>query len=204
MMLPARDFKELPMLNFNGAWHFDSPGEIPNTGGVFLREIPRNIVILGHRGIVTLGHGRVPKGRLFAEMFTTIRDTSGGSDEFLLIGDLDSRTLVDDLDPDCAGLPEALIKPNSPIPAPPASRVKRCSHSSASTLMSIAAKSYYRADRGQSLIVITGPLFALSGMSSVRSRILKNQAIDLTVIMAKRVYLFDVKTSSRPQHIYFD
>jgi hypothetical protein len=79
----------LPVARFSGAY-----------GGVFLRELAQNRIILGHRGIVTLGHGRVPKEGIFAEMFATIREatTSRGSEEFLLVGELDSPTLVDDLD----------------------------------------------------------------------------------------------------------
>jgi hypothetical protein len=34
------------------------------------------------------------------------------------------------------------------------------------------------------------------------AEMLKSQAIDLTVVLPKCVYLFEIKTSSTPQHIY--
>jgi hypothetical protein len=71
------------------------------SGGAFLRHLPTNSVILAHRGIVTLGHGRVAKSDLFGEMAATLREaeTSAGSAEFLLVGELESPTLIDDIDP---------------------------------------------------------------------------------------------------------
>src|SRR5271157_675117 len=69
------------------------------SGGAFLRHTSTNTVVLAQRGIVTLGHGRVEKSVLFAEMTVTRRDidTSSGPREFLLIGELDSSTLVHDI-----------------------------------------------------------------------------------------------------------
>lgn len=70
------------------------------SGGAFLREIKSGKIVLAHRGIVTRGHGRIKKSALFSEMIAILReaDTSGGTQEFLLIGELDSPTLIDDID----------------------------------------------------------------------------------------------------------
>lgn len=59
-----------------------------------------NSVILAHRGIATLGHGRVPKSDLFAEIFATLQEakTSVGVADFLLLGELESSTLTHDID----------------------------------------------------------------------------------------------------------
>jgi len=69
-------------------------------GGAFLRYLPSDKLILAHRGIVTLGHGRVRKDVLFEKMDITLREaeTSSGSDEFLPIGELGSPKLIDDID----------------------------------------------------------------------------------------------------------
>jgi hypothetical protein len=70
------------------------------SGGAFLRHLPTNTIVLAHRGIVTIGHGRVPKDVLFEQMDATRREarTATGPADFLLIGELESSTLVNDLD----------------------------------------------------------------------------------------------------------
>jgi len=69
-------------------------------GGAFLRHRLTGSVVVAHRGIVTLHHGRIQKSVLFAEMAATLReaDTSNGTGDFLLIGELDSPTLVNDIE----------------------------------------------------------------------------------------------------------
>ncbi len=69
------------------------------SGGAFLRHVPTNRIVLAHRGIVTLGHGRVRKELLFDEMGATRREASTreGTSEFLLIGELESPSLVNGL-----------------------------------------------------------------------------------------------------------
>lgn len=62
------------------------------SGGAFLRHYQTREIVLAHRGIVTLGHGRIKKSALFSEMVATLReaDTSRGNQKFLLIGELNS------------------------------------------------------------------------------------------------------------------
>jgi hypothetical protein len=69
-------------------------------GGAFLREIRSNKIILAHRGIVTLGHGRIRKDVLFEKMDITLleAETSSGTDEFLPIEEIGSPALIDNID----------------------------------------------------------------------------------------------------------
>jgi hypothetical protein len=69
-------------------------------GGAFLRHASSGRVCLAHRGIVQRGHGRVPQANLFSEMATRVQeaDTGRGAREFLLIGELESPTLISDID----------------------------------------------------------------------------------------------------------
>ncbi len=68
-------------------------------GGAFIRHLPSGKIILAHRGIVALGHGRISKHILFEKIDITLREaeTGSGSFEFLPIGELGSPKLVLDI-----------------------------------------------------------------------------------------------------------
>jgi hypothetical protein len=69
-------------------------------GGAFLLHTPTGRVVLAHRGLVTRGHGRVPKAALFSEMTARVlkAHTGNGTSDFLVIGELESPTLINDID----------------------------------------------------------------------------------------------------------
>lgn len=88
-------------INLNMDIQFNVPSGVfsRNSGGAFLRDNATNRIVLAHRGIATIGHGRIPKATLFAQMSSRLReaDTSKGLREFLVIGDLESPSLVHDM-----------------------------------------------------------------------------------------------------------
>jgi hypothetical protein len=175
-------------------------------GGAFLKHIATNTVVLAHRGIVTLGHGRVSKADLFSEMAATVREAETGkgtNGELLLIGELEAPTLINDIDQFSSELRRAVraIKVNTTKTAPTSSgtlsgklrnyfdefsgtrRLKGCGNSVADCYHGTVVR-------------------AIRDAFETLTETLKNQAIDLTVILRRRVYLFEVKTSATPQNIY--
>jgi hypothetical protein len=180
-------------------------------GGAFLRHVPTNRVVLAHRGIVTLGHGRVPKADLFSEMAATVREaeTGNGTGEFLLIGELESATLIHDIDVFSSELRRAVraIGINTVKTAAP--KCKR--RSNASVTLSGRLRQYFDEFSGKRILKGSRSSVADCYHGTVVREIrdafdsstdlLKSQAIDLTVVLKKRVYLFEVKTSSSLQSI---
>jgi hypothetical protein len=181
------------------------------SGGAFLRHIGTDSIVLGHRGIVTLGHGRVPKSKLFAEMAATLREanTGNGVAEFLLIGELESPTLISDIDTFSSELRRAVrsIKANTTTkPGKPKTP------SNASVTLSGKLRQYF--DEFSGRLQLKGRKKSIADcyhgtvVRAIRDgfhgspKTLKSQAIDLTVITGKRVFLFEVKTSANPQSVY--
>jgi hypothetical protein len=180
-------------------------------GGVFLRDIG-NRIVLAHTGIVTLGHGRIPKDLLFAEMFATIREaaTSAGNSEFLLIGELDSPSLIGDLDTFSAELRRAAKRIKTKIAKSPRRYIGHTKRHSQT--LSTKLRDYF--DESSGVRRVKGRSASIADCyhgtvvrairDSFRTSViaLKSQAIDLTVIADKTIRLFEVKTSSTPQHVY--
>jgi hypothetical protein len=180
-------------------------------GGAFLRHVSTNRVVLAHRGIVTLGHGRVPKADLFSEMAATVReaDTGNGTGEFLLIGELDSPTLINDIDAFSSELRRSVkaIKAS-------AAKTQDTSKNRSNTSVTLSGRLRQYFDEFSGKRQLKGRRKSVADcyhgtvVRAIRdayddsAEILKSQAIDLTVIMSNRVYLFEVKTSSDPQSIY--
>lgn len=192
-----------PVVHFSRAW-----------GGAFLRHSPTNNVVLAHRGIVTRGHGRVPKADLFREVSATVWDaeTSKGNSKFLLVGELESPNFISEIDDFSSEVRRAVkvIKEKSAKDAgdknetPPGSPVtpsdklrKYFDESSGERQLKGRRKSI--ADCYHGTVVR-----AIRDTFDSSTEIFKSQAIDLIVLVGKRIYLFEVKTSSRPQCIIAD
>lgn len=66
------------------------------SGGAFLRDIATNKIVLAHRGIATRHHGRIPKKAIFDKLGSKLL-ISTDAREFLLIGEMESPALVDNI-----------------------------------------------------------------------------------------------------------
>ena len=182
------------------------------TEGAFLRNISTKGVILAHRGIGTIGHGRVKRADLFDRMFATpLRaDTSAGTNEFLFIGELDSPTMIDEIDVFSSEFRRAAraIKAE----ATKAAAAQKPAPRRVSITLSDKLRDYFDEFSGERMTGGQGSSLAHCHHGAVvraigdafkdATDILKSQAIDLTVILGKNAYLFEVKTSSDSQSVY--
>lgn len=182
------------------------------SGGVFLRHIPTDSVVLAHRGIVTLGHGRLSKAMLFAEMAATLREanTSFGVAEFLVIGETESRTLIDDLD----GFSSELRRAARALKSIRKDARSPVQHGTAKKTTVTAGKrrAYFdefsgqrRAGSGKKSIAdcYHGKVIrAIRDGFDTSAAALKSVPIDLTVLTPTRAFLFEAKTSADTQSIY--
>jgi hypothetical protein len=87
-------------LNINVQFNVPTENYHRQSGGAFLRNDQTGEIILAHRGIATLGHGRVPKAKLFDALGARVYEasTSIGIKEFLLVCELESSTLLDEIE----------------------------------------------------------------------------------------------------------
>lgn len=170
------------------------------TGGAFLQEIQTGNIMLAHRGIVTLGHGRVKKSSLFSEMFATLceADTSAGTRDFLLISELDSPSLVKDIESFSSELRRT-------VKALGDKKQRRQSK------FSKTLKDYFDEFSGKRIVkgrrkgiaecyhgsVVRALRDALKGKV-----IYKSHGIDLVAQKGRKAFLFEVKTSINSQSIY--
>ncbi len=190
-----------PVIRFSGAW-----------GGAFLRYSPTNSVVLAHRGIVTCDHGHVAKADLFREVSATVREaeTSRGTRKFFLLGELGSATLAGEIDKFSSEVRRA-VKVIEARSAKSAGNEHKAPPSNTAAL-SGGLRQYFDEFSGERKLRGRGKSIADCYHGTVVRAIrdafdsstetLKNRAIDLTVLTGKRVYLFEVKTSSEPQSIY--
>ncbi len=181
------------------------------SGGAFLLHAPTGKVVLAHRGIVTLGHGRVPKADLLDEIRATVRraETETGAYEFILMGELESPTLIGDIDRFSSELRRAAKVAKSGN-----HRVKAAERISTKSggphlgslrpyfaefagLREIGWRKHVVADCYHGDVVR-----AIHDAFEGRAETLKSQAIDLAVVTPTRALLFEVKTSASPQSIY--
>jgi hypothetical protein len=173
-------------------------------GGAFLRHLPTNQIVLAHRGIVTLGHGRVIQSNVFRDMDATLREaeTSMGIRNFLLIGELDSSSLVEDISQFAMDLRRVVQEPTITDEMPrknPTGRLGelRDYFDEFSGERSVRARRQTVADCYHGAVVR-----ALRSAFKSAPQVLKSREIDLTVITSKRAFLFEAKTSATSQHIY--
>jgi len=190
-----------PAARFSRAW-----------GGAFLRHSPTNSVVLAHRGIVTRGHGRVPKADLFREMSATVRkaETSSGTREFFLLGELESPALISEIDGFSREVRQAVKAISEKSVGNTGDKHETLRRTSAT--VSGALRQYLDEPSGERQLkgrrksiadcyhgtVVRAIRDALGSSTET----LKNQAIDLLVMGCKQNYLFEVKTSSELQSIY--
>jgi hypothetical protein len=181
-------------------------------GGAFLRHLPTNRIVLAHRGIVTLGHGRVSQSIVFRDMDATLREaqTSKGIRKFLLIGEMDSSTLIEDISQFATELRRVVQQPKitgglpSKNPPDTAGRARtgwlsklRNYFDEFSGERTVKARKEAVADCYHGAVVR-----ALRVAFENARQVLKSREIDLTVITSKRAFLFEAKTSATPQDIY--
>jgi hypothetical protein len=183
-----------------------------NSGGAFLRHVPTSRFILAHRGIVTLGHGRLNKAALFDEIYATRlkADSSSGNHEFLFIGELDSPTLLTDIDTFSTELRRAAkaIKRQTSSDVRRRNTVPRRS----STTPPAGLRRYFdeftgfRELAGRENTVADcyhgDVVRALRDAFDSSSKKHKNREIDLVVLTKTKVFLFEVKTSVKTQSVY--
>jgi hypothetical protein len=177
-------------------------------GGAFLRHTPTNRIVLAHRGIVTLGHSRVRKSIVFRDMDATVREveTSKGVRDFLLIGELDSSTLVEDLISFIKALRRFVQQRGVPAGSPRENTAK------APTGFAAKLRDYFEEFSGARTIsprkqavadCYHGAVIrALRAEYESAPQVLKSREVDLTVLTSKAALLFEAKTSATPQDIY--
>jgi hypothetical protein len=181
-------------------------------GGTFLRHLVTGTFVLAHRGIVTLGHGRVGKAALFSEMAATLRQAGSGhgTAEFLLIGEMESPTLVNEIEAFSTELrrtvralrdnpdhiePDAAGTPTTPPQAPTAALRRYFDEFSGQRQLN--AQQQTVADCYHGLVVR-----ALRDAFINCGEVMKNREIDLIAMTDHNSFIFEVKTSADLQSIY--
>jgi len=182
------------------------------SGGTFLRHLPTGRIVLAHRGIATLGHSRIKKNELFSKMASTVREVNsgGGTNEYLLIGELESPTLISDIDTFSSELRRTVKEIgalNHGSRSGDETRAARSSSKLAGRLRKyfdeFSGKRTIESRKSSVADCYHGTIVrALRDAFQGKGEILKNQEIDLTVVMTKRILLFEAKTSSHTQSVY--
>jgi hypothetical protein len=182
------------------------------SGGAFLRHLRTNRVVLAHRGLVTIGHGRVPKSVLLAKMNVarTQAATSTGMRDFLLIGELKSPRLINKIS-DFATQVRHIVR--SIRRRNPRETRNRASSKTLGRITRFGKLGrYFREFSGQ--LQIKGRRQTVANyyhgnvVEALRkkldgSEVYKNQQVDLVVgLKSGDPYLFEIKTSFDTQSIY--
>jgi hypothetical protein len=135
--------------------------------------------------------------------------TSAGPSRVLLIGELESRTLIQDLDDFSSELRRAARQIKKSTSEPTVSRQRHAG--SRRSALSSKLRQYFDEFSGKRRLgsrphsiadCYHGTHAAIRDAFQGSSEILKSQAIDLTVIARKRIFLFEVKTSAKSQNVY--
>lgn len=180
-------------------------------GGAFLRHRLTGSVVVAHRGIVTRHHGRIPKSVFFAEIAATLReaDTSSGTRDFLLIGELNSPTLVNDIETFSSELRRTLraieaagagdgTEPSEDDPSATRSSLREYfdEFSGQHTLKS-RRKTVADCYHGIIVQVLRDALVHEHDYA-----VLKSKEIDLVAIGVDNAFIFEVKTAADLQSVY--
>lgn len=182
-------------------------------GGAFLREVSSGKVVLAHRGIVTLGHGRFKRDRLFDAMGPAVFEasTSAGSKEFLLIAELESKSLLAEISSFAAHLravlQELIVIDRDPVERTGSEQSVKDSERSFGKLRNYLAEfagkrrshkpKRVEPDCQHGLVV-----GALQEVFSSRGPTLNSVEIDLVAAGSEKTFLFEVKTSASTQSVY--
>jgi hypothetical protein len=178
-------------------------------GGLFLRHIRTNSIVLAHRGHITLGHARVKKELLFQEINATLHEaeTSKGCMEFLLIGELESKNLVDDIESFALESRRA-AKAVKDRGANAPTKAKRGPVGGFAKLREYFDEFWGPRKSGRRYSTISDCDHG-KVVRALRNRlaphceqIQKSREVDLVAQWRRHTYLFEVKTSTVPQAIY--
>ena len=191
------------ILNIEIQFHFPLDRFNRRMAGCLLRHLPTKRVLLAHSGIVTLGHGRILRSALFAETATTVieADTSNGSKEFLVVGDLESANLINNIESFSSEVRRAAKQIGAAKPS-----VKHAQFG--------ALRKYFdefsgkRKRKGRTKSTSIAEVYHGDVVRKLRDRllrlgeVLKSKEIDLVARMKTQALIFEVKTSIDPQSIY--
>lgn len=203
---------EKTLLNIDVQFNF--PAEFNrNKGGAFLRHVESGKIILAHRGFVTWENGRFPKAPLFAAMASRVcvATTSAGIKEFLLIGELESMTIVEDISNFSSHLRQVL-RDHTTENASTNGIDEKTPKSHQETAAFGKLRDYFDEFSGKRQAYVPKTTQADSHHGSVvaalkqalngNASIFKSLEIDLVVERTKSVLLFEVKTSADTQSVY--
>ena len=180
-------------------------------GGAFLRHIPTDRIVLAHRGIITLGRSRVRKSLVFRDMYEWSREAETSEDirDYLLIGELDSSTLIGDISEFVFALRGFARRIQDPQPTTQRESARHAVEMPGGCLPEL--RDYFdefsgeRRIKGQHQTVADcyhGAVVRALRAAFDNTLALKSREVDLVVITSRRAILFEAKTSSSPQHIY--
>lgn len=201
---------EKDSLNIEVQFNISIPKFSRRRGGCFLKEHRTGAIILAHRGIVTLGHSRIKRDELFAEIDVTILEasTSNGPRECLFMGRLASSTLITELEEFSTELRRAVkaVKER----ASSVGKRKKSSPASRDQIPGLtdyfeefSGKSKVKGRRGVVADCYHGKIVhALHVALSKQGKTSKNKLIDLVAILKRKAFLFEVKPSVGSQSIY--
>ena len=200
-------------LNIEVQFNVSFPKFSRMSGGSFLRHVATQRVVLAHRGIVTVGHGRVNKVKLFAEVSATtcVADTSGGTREFLFISELETGSLVNDIAAFAIALRRAVKKIQQSDAHNKTLRTVRGSSAKVSSQLGKLGR-YFDEFIGKMKLKGRKPTIAdcyhgtvvreLRDQLESSFEILKSRVVDLVAYKGRQSIIFEVKTSSNTQDVY--
>ena len=203
--------------NSQGPLHIDVQFNLPigtflrTRGGAFLLSKKNGHVLMAHRGIVTLGHGRVPMDVLFAEMDATMleADTSKGPKDFLVIDDIDSPNLIRRISIFSAQV-RRTVRSLAARKANPNGRGTQSPIKGRSGLSGLRA--YFKEYSGQrkkfNPRTVVADCYHGDVVGALREALdtqpepLKSREIDLVGYKGRNAFLFEVKTTADTQSVY--
>jgi hypothetical protein len=184
------------------------------SGGAFLKNDQTGAIILAHRGIATLGHGRVPKAKLFDALGARVYEasTSKGLNEFLLVCELESSTLLNEIEDFAVSLRTAVREMRNEADEQKnidrRKSERKAKHDGFSKLRDYLKEfaGKRRGFRPKSVVADVHHGAVVNeldrSLKQGKFKTLNSVEIDLIAEGKKRVALFEVKTSSSTQSIY--
>jgi hypothetical protein len=178
------------------------------SGGAFLRHRSRKNIVLAHRGIVTLGHGRFPKELLFRRFRSREKEahTGNGEAKFLTLTELRSPSLIDEISRFCTQVRGIVRTSKMQLRQNQVPKDAPVKHAALARL-----REYFDEFTGQYHISARAKTLADSYHGAIvrklrtafgTAKVLKNREIDLVVVTRKAAFLIEAKKSTTPQDIY--